>query len=69
MANNLSAERFKIILPINHPAKVFSAMLGDFRAFRWRNFIADGHQRHRVSPNSYLLLRRSFDLQLVCKSG
>ncbi|KAA0222821.1 hypothetical protein EDS67_26515 [candidate division KSB1 bacterium] len=66
MQNNLSAGRFKIILPINHPAKVFSAMLGDFGAFRWKNFIADGH---RVSPNIYLLLRRSFDLQLVCKSG
>ncbi|MBC6952234.1 hypothetical protein DWB58_30340, partial [candidate division KSB1 bacterium] len=61
----MPAERFEIILPINHPAKVFSAMLGDFGAFRWKNFIANGH---RVSPNSFLLLRRSFDLQLVCKS-
>ncbi|KAA0225777.1 hypothetical protein EDS67_21215 [candidate division KSB1 bacterium] len=65
-ANNLSTERFNIILPINHPAKVFSAMLGDFGAFRWKNFIVDGQ---RVSPNSNLLLRRSFDLQFVCKSG
>ncbi|RIK72080.1 hypothetical protein DCC62_20590 [candidate division KSB1 bacterium] len=56
------------ILPINHPAKVFSAMLNDFDAFRWKNSIADGHRRYRVSPNNYLLLRRSFDLQLVCKS-
>ncbi|RIK77948.1 hypothetical protein DCC62_08555 [candidate division KSB1 bacterium] len=48
MANDLSAERFKIILPINHPARVFSAMLGDFGAFRWKTLSPMVTEFHRT---------------------
>jgi len=47
--SSLSAERFEIILSMNHPAKAFSAMLGDLGAFRRKSSIADNHRRHRPS--------------------
>lgn len=69
MAHHLSIERFEIILSLNHPAKIFPARPGDLGVFRVKSFIADDHRRRRVSPNGFLLPRRSLDLQFFCKSA
>ncbi|RIK55599.1 hypothetical protein DCC62_31245 [candidate division KSB1 bacterium] len=53
----MPAERFEIILPLNHPAKVFLVMLDDFGGTALSPMVTEDTE-----------LRGSFDLQLVCKS-
>jgi hypothetical protein len=36
-----SKKRFEMILPANHPAKTFSATLGDFDGFRRKSFTSE----------------------------